>query len=137
VRRLFADTHFFLALLNERDVAHAAASEWWVNLRPNDEVVTTAWVLVELADGMCKPHHRRLCAAFIDDLRPRQNMRVIEPNSALLWRGFDLYRQRPDKEWSLTDCISFVVMGDLGLTVALTNDHHFVQAGFTALLAAE
>jgi hypothetical protein len=45
-----------------------------------------------------------------------------------------LYFQRRDKEWSLTDCISFTVMSDEGLTDALTGDHHFEQAGFTALL---
>ena len=49
-------------------------------------------------------------------------------------RGFDLYARRPDKSWSLTDCISFVVMTDRGLTEALTGDHHFEQAGFRALL---
>jgi hypothetical protein len=48
-----------------------------------------------------------------------------------------LYDARPDKDWSLTDCISFVVMGDERLTEALTGDRHFVQAGFVALLAQE
>jgi len=48
--------------------------------------------------------------------------------------GLDLYASRPDKEWSLTDCISFAVMQDLGLNDALTGDHHFTQAGFTILL---
>jgi predicted nucleic acid-binding protein len=48
--------------------------------------------------------------------------------------GLELYSRRPDKEWSLTDCISFVVMEEHGLTEALTTDHHFEQAGFTALL---
>jgi len=52
----------------------------------------------------------------------------------LFERGVGLFRQRPDKEWSLTDCISFVVMRDASLTEALTGDHHFEQAGFSALL---
>jgi len=55
-------------------------------------------------------------------------------SEALLARGMALYRQRPDKAWSLTDCISFVVMGDERLTEALTGDHHFEQAGFAPLL---
>jgi predicted nucleic acid-binding protein len=49
-------------------------------------------------------------------------------------RGIQLYDSRPDKQWSLTDCISFVVMQDRGIVEALTGDHHFEQAGFTALL---
>ncbi|KAF5428591.1 hypothetical protein C5S39_11130 [Candidatus Methanophagaceae archaeon] len=49
-------------------------------------------------------------------------------------RAIDFYRDREDKEWGLTDCISFIVMGDQGLTDALTADEHFEQAGFRALL---
>ncbi len=56
-------------------------------------------------------------------------------SESLLRRGIELYRDRPDKHWSLTDCISFVAMRDHGVTVALTADRHFVQAGFAALLA--
>ena len=63
-------------------------------------------------------------------------MRVIHESDLLFDRGFTLYRQRADKNWSLTDCISFIVMGDEVLTEALTGDRHFEQAGFTALLAA-
>ena len=60
---------------------------------------------------------------------------IVEPLESLYRRGLALYDARPDKEWSLTDCISFVVMADEGLTEALTGDGHFTQAGFKALLA--
>ena len=50
-------------------------------------------------------------------------------------RGFDLYVERSDREWSLTDCISFIVMREQGLTDVLTDDHHLTQAGFVPLLA--
>jgi len=92
-------------------------------------------VLVELADGMSRGQGRKVCARFIEDLRAAGTIRVFEPATALLWRGFDFYRQRGDKECSLTDCISFVVMADEVLTDALTGDWHFEQAGFVALLA--
>ena len=49
-------------------------------------------------------------------------------------RAFTLYRQRPDKEWGMVDCISFVVMQERGLTDALTTDEHFGQAGFRVLM---
>jgi predicted nucleic acid-binding protein len=75
----------------------------------------------------------RARAAFA--MRQRGETRIVEASADLFWRGFELYGQRTDKDWSLTDCISFVVMRDEDLTGALTGDHHFEQAGFTALLA--
>ena len=67
-------------------------------------------------------------------IRASPRTRVVPLDSRLLQRGLDLFAERPDKHWSLTDCISFVVMRDAGLTAALTGDNHFVQAGFKALL---
>ena len=61
-------------------------------------------------------------------------MRVVPQYTALMNGALSLFEQRPDKEWSLCDCASFVVMQDLGITDALSTDHHFDQAGFTALL---
>src|SRR5688500_16685843 len=72
---------------------------------------------------------------------PRLNrnarVRVIAASSALLQRGLELYATRPDKDWSLTDCISFVVMRDEGISDAATGDHHFAQAGFNALFISD
>ena len=63
-------------------------------------------------------------------------IRIIPADEELFQAGFDYFEARPDKGWSLTDCISFVVMEREQLTEALTGDHHFEQAGFTALLKA-
>jgi predicted nucleic acid-binding protein len=104
MRRVFADIYVLLALLNERDAEHARVGKWLERLR-GDEIITTAWVLMELADGMSRGHSRRVYAGLIEDLRSTQTIEIIQPAAALLWRGFDLYRQREDKEWSLTDCI--------------------------------
>ena len=131
--KVFADTHYFIALLSARDSAHAAARAWKPDATLR-EVVTTSWVLVELADSMSLPVERHAVARFILRLRSDAKTRIVPVSEELLWRGFDLYRDRPDKEWSLTDCISFVVMTDEGITEALTRDHHFEQAGFAALL---
>jgi predicted nucleic acid-binding protein len=59
---------------------------------------------------------------------------LVPLGDELLTGGVELYRDRPDKYWSLTDCISFVVMTELGVTDALTGDRHFKQAGFSLLL---
>jgi hypothetical protein len=71
---------------------------------------------------------------FYDRLRARSDVVIVPADSSVFDAGMALYRRRTDKEWSLTDCISFVVMQRDGLTEALTGDHHFEQAGFTALL---
>ena len=134
--RVFADTHFFVALLSSRDAQHARAVEVYGE-QDFEEIVTTAWILSELADGMNRTHVRSPCHRFIQRLRQRGDTRIVEAERGLFWRGFDLYGQRKDKEWSLTDCISFVVLEDEGLTEALTHDHHFTQAGYVALLAGD
>jgi predicted nucleic acid-binding protein len=133
MKRAFGDTHYFLALLNPRDQDHARATE--LGTRWEGVIVTTRWVLAELADGLAEPPLRAVAVAFFLRLEENAFLRVLPASEEQFARGFDLYRRRADKEWSLTDCISFVVMGDEGLTEALTGDRHFVQAGFKALLA--
>jgi predicted nucleic acid-binding protein len=67
-------------------------------------------------------------------LRSESTVKIIPSNAELFAAGVKLYAERPDKEWSLTDCISFVIMQQEGLSDALTGDRHFEQAGFRALL---
>ncbi len=130
---VFADTHFFLALLNPKDAAHQAAVQFISSF--NGRLVTTEWVLVEVAGRAASPVHlRQPFVRFYDDLKENASAVVLDADHAYFERGMDLYRQRSDKEWSLVDCISFVVMQQYGLTEALTGDHHFEQAGFVALL---
>ena len=129
---VFADSFFFFALLNDNDATHEAAERFSSNTgRP---FVTTAWVLTEVADGCAAVDKRGLFLQLLDTLRASPDARITGPSEELFSRGLELYRQRPDKEWSLTDCISFLVMQDRGLTEALTGDRHFEQAGFTAVL---
>lgn len=129
---VFADTFYFLALCNRADQAHRKSVEY---SRQNREfVVTTAWVLVELADALSRPATRNQTAAFIQSLGSLPNVRVIPASQPLFDRGLDLYAHRSDKDWSLTDCLSFVCMEDEGLNRALTGDVHFQQAGYQALL---
>jgi uncharacterized protein len=71
---------------------------------------------------------------LVPSLRSDPNALIVPASPELFQRGYDLYARRPDKDWSLTDCTSFVVMKEQGLTDALTTDHHFEQAGFQMLL---
>jgi hypothetical protein len=128
----FADTYYFFAILNPRDDAHVAATEY--NAVLNRPLVTTPWVLTEVADGLATNQSRPLFGTLLDRLGGDARVTIVPPTQELFERGTALYRERSDKTWSLTDCISFVVMQDRGLTDALTGDHHFEQAGFTVLL---
>ena len=127
---VFADTFYFLALVNEQDSAHAAA----VGYEAPVGLITTAWVLTEVGDALSAPENRPAFLRLLDTLRETPDIRVLEPATALFERGVQLFRERPDKEWSLTDCISFAAMREAGITEALTGDRHFEQAGFRALL---
>lgn len=128
---VFADTFFFLALLNERDGAHVRAWQFDAIAAP---LVTTAWVLTEVGDAFSAPENRPAFLRLLDTLRESPDAHIIGPTPELFERGVEMFRQRPDKEWSLTDCVSFVVMRDENIADALTGDHHFEQAGFHALL---
>jgi predicted nucleic acid-binding protein len=72
--------------------------------------------------------------ALIDRLRSDPSLTIVPTSELLFGRGLQLYSARQDKEWSLTDCISFIVMEEYGIHDALTGDHHFEQAGFHAVL---
>jgi hypothetical protein len=128
----FADTFYFLALLNAKDAAHQRAVEF--STSHDAALLTTAWVLTELADALADLRHRHVFRKAIAELRADPQTTIIPPSERLFEQGVERYNARSDKEWSLTDCISFIVMEQNGLADALSGDHHFEQAGFRALL---
>ena len=132
MREVFADTFFYLALVSRDDAFHQRAVRAAADLR--GRVITTAWVLTEVADALCSPAQRPIFLSLMDHLRGDEKVTIVSPTLEWFDRGLELYAERPDKDWSLTDCISFLVMEHHGLTEALTADHHFEQAGFKALL---
>ena len=126
----FADTYFFLALLNAKDVTHQKALAANRIKRP---VVTSAWIMIELGDHLCDEQNRHLFRDLLAVLQKDVRYQIVPADQSTLDDATDLYNRRPDKSWSLTDCTSFILMGRAGLTEALTADHHFEQAGFLAL----
>lgn len=133
MNRVFADAFYFVALLNRADQYHTKASAAANQL--HGEIVTTEWVLAEVADALAASASRRLVAPFIRELAQDAKVKIIRAAGDWFERGLLLYEQRLDKDWPLTDCISFAVMAEEKLGAALTGDHHFEQAGFKALLA--
>jgi predicted nucleic acid-binding protein len=132
MKAVFADTSFFLASLNRDDQLHQKAIA--LSRKITASRITTEFVLLEVANAMTGLGQRSQFVEFYASLREHPRARIIPVSQKLFSRGYNLYAEREDKEWSLTDCISFVVMSDAELSDALTQDHHFEQAGFTALL---
>ena len=128
----FADTFYFIAFLNPNDAHHERVREFSRNFRRR--IITTPWVLTEVADALSERANRPLAGKLRQLVGTSPFINVLPADDALFQAGFDLFEARPDKEWSLTDCISFVVMERERMTEALTGDHHFEQAGFKALL---
>lgn len=131
MRTVFADSFYFFALLNPRDGAHERVAAF--TRAYGGRMITTAWVLTEVADGMAAPATRVAFLPFLEQLRTDPDVTALPPEAGWFDAGLELYANRPDKSWSLTDCISFVVMHREGITEALTGDRHFEQAGFQAL----
>ena len=132
MKTVFADTFYYLAFLSESDGDHDRAIQF--SKEYTGRTVTTAWVLTEMADALAAPEQRLHCLALIRQLRADPALTIVPPSETLFQFGLDLYAARRDKAWSLTDCISFVVMEQQGIDEALTGDRHFEQAGFAALL---
>lgn len=131
--RLLLDTVFIQALLNKRDQYHTQARSFLPRVRAAAEVWVTEAVLTEVGNAL-SVYDRTGAVAFIRQCYQTANMRVVSVDTPLFVQALDLYQARPDKGWGLTDCISFVVMQQQGLTDAVTTDSHFPQAGYRALL---
>jgi len=132
MKPVFADAWYLIALLNPDDQGHAVAMRWTVENPPH--VVTTEFVLMEVADGLAKRGRRGAFGQWRRTTARHSALRLVPATHDLFERGVEMYLKHMDKEWTLTDCTSFVVMCDLGLTEVLTADRHFEQAGMIPLL---
>ena len=132
MRTVFADTFYFLALLDSEEPRHRQAfqSSRDASLR----LVTTEWVMVEFADAYSQPPDRADFVSLYCVLADHPLVKILPADTRLFQGAVDLFEQRQDKNWSLTDCLSFLVMQQEGITEALTGDKHFEQAGLIALL---
>ncbi len=128
----FADTFFLLALVNRSDPARDRARRWFMD--GHRRFLTTSWVLAGFADALADASSRAKAVSFHATLLDDARFESLPADESQFDAGWKLYSSRSDKDWSLTDCISFAVMQERGLKDALTGDHHVEQAGFKALL---
>ncbi len=123
--KVFVDTAAWIALLNTDDDLHIRVRQVRDRLSQQEiTLITTEFVLLEVADGLSTPKIRSRTVDLINRLRSLDGLQIL-PLSQVLTEGWLLYSQRPDKGWSLTDCISFIVMTQQQITQAFTSDHHF------------
>ena len=131
--RRFVDTYYYVALLNPRDEHHRRVVEFHAEL--TGRTVTTDAVFLEVGNTLASTALRNKAAELIQAERNSADVTVVPLGKQLLDAALDFYSSHSDKRWSLTDCLSFVVMKERNITDALTGDHHFAQAGFHALFA--
>lgn len=138
-RVVFWDTSAFLALLLVRDRWHKEALSVQRELvEARAYRLTTAAVLTEVANSLSAIQKRYLAQQLVESIEQSVLLgqtELIYIDRGLWRRGFELYRQRLDKSWGLTDCLSFIVMQERNIVDAFTADHHFTQAGFRCLIS--
>lgn len=135
MRRLFADAHYWVAILNDQDQSHASALVMSASLH-GVLIITTEEVLTEVLALFSErgQYLRQSALTFVESILSNPGITVRSQTHQSFLDGLVLYKARPDKGYSLTDCISMQVMHQEGIIEILTHDRHFTQEGFTILL---
>jgi predicted nucleic acid-binding protein len=130
---IFLDSAFAIALAVETDAFHEKAVQIADDL-DGSVLVTTRAILLEIGNALSKRSFRKAGARLLASLEMDESVVITPLSDELYEKALNLFVKRPDKEWGMTDCISFVVMQERGISEALTTDAHFQQAGFRVLM---
>jgi len=132
---VFLDTAYAIALSSPTDEFHVAALHLAARLeKSNTHLVTTRAVLLEIGNALSKQRYRVAAVKLLEAIEADDKVEIVPLSESLYQRAFQLFRERPDKEWGMIDCVSCVVMQERKITEALTTDEHFAQMGFRVLL---
>ncbi len=132
---VFADTGYWIALFNPRDQLHAKAVTA-SQVRQGRQIVTSQMVLTEFLNhyaALGQPFRQR-AVQVVRSFQSNVDVEIVPQTDGQFAAALTLYAQRPDKEWGITDCASFLIMHERGIVEALAHDDHFQQAGFIPLL---
>ncbi|MEE9295888.1 MAG: PIN domain-containing protein [Phycisphaerae bacterium] len=134
--KVFVDTVALLALANLDDGLHELCSTIWRERLSagSSSMVTSDWVLSEFLSGASRQPLRKAACRMVERLCRSSRVTIVPASRDQWMRAFDLYKGRPDKEWSLVDCVSILICKDQGVREVLTSDRHLMQAGLSALL---
>ena len=128
---VFLGAAYAIALSASSDQYHGPAEALAVQLEADGaRLITSRAVVLEIGNALAKLRYRSAAIQLLDSLEEDPNVEIIPISEQLYKRALKLSRERPDKEWGITDCISFIVMQDRGLTEALTTDEHFNRPVF-------
>jgi predicted nucleic acid-binding protein len=129
--RILLDSTFIAGLINSRDQLHLQAKNFLLLVENAAEVVITEAVLIEVGNLLHSVQHRQRAAQFIDACYETTNVTIVSVDTELLRNAVDFYRLHQDKDWGLTDCLSFIVMKERGLIIAMTADATYPTGGFS------
>lgn len=135
MRTVFVDTGYWIASLHSKDELHQRVRAIAAELG-EIQLVTSEMVLTELLNDFSKRniYLKRMAVNLVSQVRKDRRVEVVSQTPELYEQSFQLYQKRLDQAWSQTDCASFILMQERGITEALAYDKHFKQAGFKALL---
>jgi uncharacterized protein len=133
--KVFLDTAYAVALASATDEFHLRALNLADEMEASATRFLTTWpVLLEIGDALSKLHYRQAAVRLLYSILADPQVEVVPLPDPVFEEALNLYANRQDKEWGLTDCVSFAIMRARGIVDALTTDEHFQQAGFRALL---
>jgi len=131
---VFVDTASVVALASRQDQYHAAATALVPRFRSGTRMVTTRAICLEVGNTLASEQHRQKAVELLAGMEKDPQFEIVPLTDDLYADGMALFTERRDKEWNLTDCVSFLAMRRRGIRLALTADNHFRQAGFEPLL---
>lgn len=132
---VFLDAAYAIALSSRTDHYHDIAVALARQLKEeHTKLVTTRTVLLEIGNALPRERYRSAAVRLLEALEADPNVGIVPLTESLYTQAVALFRERPDKESGLTDCVSFVVMKERRIASALTTDDHFAQAGYRVLL---
>jgi predicted nucleic acid-binding protein len=135
VTPIFLDTAGLIAWINKDDQWHELARRKWSELiDARNPLITSSLVLVEIGDGLSRIHLRELAVKLNRQIGRSAQVEIVHVTPELQADGWAIFGERADKDWGITDCISFAIMRHRGISKAFTLDHHFEQAGFERLI---
>ena len=128
---VFIDTSYLLALEIATDQNHSPAKTHWRQIKEAlPPFVTTTYVFDEIVTYLNSRGFHGKAVQIGNSLIKSPSVELVGVDEVLFFRGWELFQERQDKKYSLTDCISFVVMRQRGISIVLAFDRHFIQAGF-------
>jgi uncharacterized protein len=131
MKTYFADTSYWLALELSNDQNHQTALMHWLTLvKTSFQIVTTSYIFDETVTYLNSRNHHEKAVEVGENILLSPTIELIHVDENLFFEGWTMFQKYQDKQYSLTDCISFVVMKQSEIETALTFDKHFIQAGF-------